>query len=103
MTMVICGNVVDDTINQTVYNRTNIDGHFGNCISLAIMLYQVKDVAISHFTMNGTSGYGTITFSVIGIMTIFKQSKLQDLKMIIAQKYDEYKCITITVAPLIFI
>ena len=85
MTMVICGNVVDDTINQTVYNRTNIDGHFGNYFSLAIMLYQVKDVAISHFTMNGTLGYGTVTFSVIGIMTIFKQSKIQHLKMIIAQ------------------
>ena len=73
--MVNCGNVVDDTINQIVYNRTNIDGHFGNCFSLAIVLYQVKDVAISHFTMNGTSDYGTVTFSVIGIMTILNNQK----------------------------
>ena len=72
ITMVNCGNVVDDTINEAVNDTTNNDGHFGPGFRLAIMLYQVTDVAISDFTMNGTLGYGIVTFNVIGTMTIFK-------------------------------
>ena len=65
-----CGNVVTDSINQTVYNITHNRAHFGSNFRYAIMLYQVKDITITNFTMNNTIGYGILTFNAIGNVTI---------------------------------
>ena len=46
--MVECGDVANDFINQTFYNATNTAGHFGSGFRRAIMLYQVKNIAIMH-------------------------------------------------------
>ena len=46
ITMVNCGNVVNDLINQTIYSITNSGAHLGSGFRFAIMFYQVKDVTI---------------------------------------------------------
>ena len=70
ITMVNCGNVINDLINQTVYDTTSNYTHFGSNFKLAIMLYQVKDVTITNFTMNSTMGYGIVAFNAIGNINI---------------------------------
>ena len=72
ITMVKCGDVVDDLINQTVYNVTNTGTHFGSGFRYAIMFYQVKDITITGFTMQNTMGYGIVAFNAIGNVTIIK-------------------------------
>ena len=72
ITMVNCGSVVDDLINQTFYNVTNGAAHFGAGFRFAIMFYQVRDVTITEVTMQNTLGYGIIAFNAIGNVTILK-------------------------------
>ena len=70
ITMINCGNVVNDLINQTVYRITNGSAHIGFGFGFAIMFYQAKDVTITKFTMQSTLGYGIVTFNLIGNVTI---------------------------------
>ena len=72
ITMVNCGNVVNDLINQTIYNVTDTAANLGSGFRFAIMFYQVKDVTITEFTMQNTLGYGIFGFNVIGNVTIYK-------------------------------
>ena len=72
ITMVNCGNVVNDLINQTIYSITNSGAHLGSGFRFAIMFYQVKDVTITDFTMQSTLGYGIIAFNALGNITISK-------------------------------
>ena len=70
ITMVNCGNVVNGSINQTVYDKTNNGIHFGSNFKFAIMFYQVKDITITNFRMDSTVGYGIVAFNAIGNITI---------------------------------
>ena len=72
ITMVNCGNVANDLINQTIYNVTDAAANLGSGFRFAIMFYQVKDVTITEFTMQNTLGYGIFGFNVIGNVTIYK-------------------------------
>ena len=72
ITMVNCGNVVNDSINQTVYDITYSSIHFGSNFKFAIMFYQVKDITITDFTMDSTAGYGIVAFNAVGNITISK-------------------------------
>ena len=72
ITMVNCGDVVDDLINQTIYIVTEKGGHFGSGFRYAIMFYQVKDITITEFTMQNTMGYGIVAFNAIGFVNILK-------------------------------
>ena len=70
ITMVNCGNVVNNSINKTVHDATSHRTHFGSNFKLAIMLYQAKDVTIMNFAMNNTMGYGIVAFNAIGNISI---------------------------------
>ena len=70
ITMINCGNVVNDLINQTIYRITNGSAHIGFGFRFAIMFYQAKDVTITKFTMQSTLGYGIVIFNLIGNVTI---------------------------------
>ena len=72
ITMVNCGNLVNDLINQTIYSITNSGAHLGSGFRFAIMFYQVKDVTITDVTMHHTLGYGIVAFNAIGNITISK-------------------------------
>ena len=72
ITMINCGNVVNDLVNRTIYNVTNGGAHFGSGFRFAIMFYQVRDVTITEFTMLNTVGYGIVAFNAIGNVTILK-------------------------------
>ena len=74
ITMVNCGDVVDDLVNQTVHNATDNTSHFGSGFRYAIMFYQVKDITITEVTMQNTMGYGIVAFNAIGNVTILKFS-----------------------------
>ena len=70
ITMINCGNVVNNLINQTIYSITNSGAHLGSGFRFAIMFYQVKDVTITDITMQNTLGYGIVAFNAIGNITI---------------------------------
>ena len=72
ITMINCGNVVNDLINQTIYSITNSGAHLGSGFRFAIMFYQVKDVTITDITMQNTLGYGIVAFNAVGNITISK-------------------------------
>ena len=72
ITMINCGNVVHDLINQTVYITTGTGAHFGSGFRFAIMFYQVPDITITDFAMHRTLGYGIVTFNAIGKISISK-------------------------------
>ena len=78
ITMVNCGNLVNDLINQTIYNynitnSTSTSGaHLGSGFRFAIMFSQVKDVTITDVTMHHTLGYGIVAFNALGNVTISK-------------------------------
>ena len=72
ITMVNCGNVANDLINQTIYNVTDTAANLGSGFRFAVMFYQVKDVTITEFTMENTMGYGIFGFNMIGNVTIYK-------------------------------
>ena len=72
ITMINCGNVVNDLINQTIYSITNSGAHLGSGFRFAIMFYQVKDVTITDITMQNTLGYGIVAFNAVGNISISK-------------------------------
>ena len=72
ITMVNCGNVANDLINQTVRNITNNGGHLGSGFRFAIMFYQVKNITITKFTMQNTLGYGILSFAADESITVYE-------------------------------
>ena len=70
--MVNCGNIVNDFINQTVFDLTGNTSHFGSGFRFAIMFYQVQDITITEFVMQNTLGYGIIALNAAGKITVSK-------------------------------
>ena len=78
ITMVNCGNVANDLINQTVQNITDNNGHLGSGFRFAMLFHQVKNIIINDFTMNLTLGYGIVSFNAIGTMTIISKLNIEN-------------------------
>ena len=81
ITMMNCGNEIDDLINQTIYNATLNDAHFGSGSRFALIFFRSK---ISEFTMLNTLGYGIIAFNLIQWETSLFQNlmlQIQHLKI----------------------
>ena len=72
ITMINCGNVVNNLINQTVYSTTLTGAHLGSGFRFAIMFLQVTDITITEFVMQSTLGYGIVAFNAVGKITISK-------------------------------
>ena len=72
ITMVNCGNVANDSLNQIVRNISYNGGHLGSGFRFAIMFYQVKNITITKFTMQNTLGYGILSFTGDGNITFYE-------------------------------
>ena len=70
ITMVNCGNLVHNLINQTIFSATYTGAHLGAGFRFAIMFYQVTDITITEFVMQNTLGYGIVAFNSVGKITI---------------------------------
>ena len=66
ITMINCGNLVQDFINQTIFNTTLTGAHLGAGFRFAIMFYQVTNITITEFVMQNTLGYGVVAFNSVG-------------------------------------
>ena len=71
ITMINCGDVVNDAINKTI-NETIPIFYFGYGFRFAVMFYNAIDVSISEFTMLYTLGYGIVAFNMVGDVSLSK-------------------------------
>ena len=78
ITMVNCGNVANDLINQTAQNITGNNGHLVSGFRFAMLFYQVNNIIINDFTMQNTLGYGIVSFNAKGTTTIISKLNIEN-------------------------